>query len=152
MARPFGLIVIGCLTLSTFPAAAQSGPLEKKNISIAVGGSISQMNKAAYVIALNKKFFEQEGLEVTSTAFASGTAALQALVAGGADVAFTPDQPDGATRPLPTEWTGDDTGVGARGMHGKRGQHGDPMTKRDKLPQRLQAGGAVIARAAARLA
>jgi NitT/TauT family transport system substrate-binding protein len=69
------------------PVRAAEPALEKKQIAIAVGGSISQMNKIAYFVALNRKYFEQEGLTVDSTAFASGTAALQSLVAGGADVA-----------------------------------------------------------------
>lgn len=68
-------------------ASAQAPALEKKNVAISVGGSISQMNKVAYVVALHRKYFEQEGLNVDSTAFASGTAALQSLVGGGADVA-----------------------------------------------------------------
>jgi NitT/TauT family transport system substrate-binding protein len=70
------------------PATAADSPaLEKKNITIAVGGSISQMNKVAYFVALNRKYFEQEGLTVESNAFASGTAALQSIVGGSADVA-----------------------------------------------------------------
>ncbi|MGA2056181.1 MAG: ABC transporter substrate-binding protein [Bradyrhizobium sp.] len=69
------------------PATADSPALEKKNITIAVGGSISQMNKIAYFVALNRKYFEQEGLSVESNAFASGTAALQSLIGGSADVA-----------------------------------------------------------------
>src|SRR6202789_3755372 len=69
------------------PASADSPALEKTNITIAVGGSISQMNKIAYFVALNRKYFEQEGLTVDSNAFASGTAALQSLVGGSADVA-----------------------------------------------------------------
>ncbi len=68
-------------------ALADDAGLEKKNIAISVGGSISQMNKVAYFVALNRKYFEQEGLTVDSTAFASGTAALQSLIGGGADVA-----------------------------------------------------------------
>jgi NitT/TauT family transport system substrate-binding protein len=44
------------------------------------------MNKVAYVIALHRKYFEQEGLTVDSVAFASGTAALQNLIGGNADV------------------------------------------------------------------
>jgi NitT/TauT family transport system substrate-binding protein len=44
------------------------------------------MNKIAYFVALNRKYFEQEGLTVDSTAFASGTAALQNLIGGNADV------------------------------------------------------------------
>jgi NitT/TauT family transport system substrate-binding protein len=85
---------IAILMAAAVVAVAAAGPvraaepaLEKKQIAIAVGGSISQMNKVAYFIALNRKYFEQEGLTVDSTAFASGTAALQSLVAGGADVA-----------------------------------------------------------------
>ena len=70
------------------PATAADSPvLEKTNITIAVGGSISQMNKVAYFVALNRKYFEQEGLSVESNAFASGTAALQSIVGGSADVA-----------------------------------------------------------------
>jgi len=34
-----------------------------------VGGSVSQMNKIAYFVALNKKYFEQEGLTVEPTKF-----------------------------------------------------------------------------------
>ncbi|MDE1935492.1 ABC transporter substrate-binding protein [Bradyrhizobium sp.] len=68
-------------------AAADHPSLEKKNLTIAVGGSISQMNKVAYFVALNRKYFEQEGLAIESNAFASGTAALQSLVGGSADVA-----------------------------------------------------------------
>src|ERR1044072_6042827 len=44
------------------------------------------MNKIAYFVALNRKYFEQEVLQVESTAFSSGTAALQNLIGGNADV------------------------------------------------------------------
>lgn len=86
MARFSRILVAGLLGLAALPGAARAAELEKPSISIAVGGSISQMNKIAYFVALNKKFFEDEGLKVNSTAFNSGTAALQAVVAGGADV------------------------------------------------------------------
>ena len=80
--------VAGSLALAANgTAVAENAALEKTNIAISVGGSISQMNKVAYFVALNRKYFEQEGLTIDSTAFASGTAALQSLVAGGADVA-----------------------------------------------------------------
>jgi len=79
-------IAVVMTALTTLSATAQPA-LEKPEIALAVGGSISQMNKVAYAIALNKGFFKEEGLRVTSSAFASGTAALQALVAGSADVA-----------------------------------------------------------------
>src|SRR3954467_549907 len=67
-------------------AQAQAPKLEKTRIALSVGGSISQMNKGAYFVALNRKYFEQAGLTVDSTAFASGTAALQNLIGGNADV------------------------------------------------------------------
>jgi NitT/TauT family transport system substrate-binding protein len=86
MTRFFKLLVAGCLAASIVPAAAQNGALEKKKLVISVGGSISQMNKVAYVVAVQKKFFQEEGLEVESVPFASGTAGLQALIGGNSDV------------------------------------------------------------------
>ena len=83
--RAIAAAVISCLFLS--PALAQSPKLEKSHLAIAVGGSISQMNKVAYTVALHRKYFEKEGLTVDSSAFASGTAALQSLIGGSADVA-----------------------------------------------------------------
>jgi NitT/TauT family transport system substrate-binding protein len=76
--------VIG-LVVAT-PAFAQTAKLEKPRIALSVGGSVSQMNKIAYFVALNRKYFEQEGLTVDPTNFASGTAALQNLIGGNADV------------------------------------------------------------------
>src|SRR5438128_409934 len=67
-------------------ALAQEPKLGKPRIALSVGGSVSQMNKIAYFVALNKKYFEQEGLTVDPTNFASGTAALQNLIGGNADV------------------------------------------------------------------
>jgi NitT/TauT family transport system substrate-binding protein len=82
------LVIAGGITLTAMAlASAQTAKLEKTHISIAVGGSISQMNKVAYTMALHRKYFEQEGLTVDSSAFASGTAALQSLIGGSADVA-----------------------------------------------------------------
>jgi NitT/TauT family transport system substrate-binding protein len=75
--------VIGLVAAT--PAFAQAR-LEKPRIALSVGGSVSQMNKIAYFVALNKKYFEQEGLTVDPTNFASGTAALQNLIGGNADV------------------------------------------------------------------
>src|SRR5882757_724655 len=68
------------------PVFAQAPKLEKPRIALSVGGSVSQMNKIAYFIALNRKYFEQEGLTVDPTNFSSGTAALQNLIGGNADV------------------------------------------------------------------
>jgi len=80
------IVWLAALSLLAAPCMAQTAKLEKPRIALSVGGSISQMNKIAYFVALNKKYFEQEGLTVDSTAFASGTAALQNLVGGNADV------------------------------------------------------------------
>jgi NitT/TauT family transport system substrate-binding protein len=79
-------LLIACALAATSGARAQAPKLEKTRIALSVGGSISQMNKVAYFVALNRKYFEQEGLTVESTAFASGTAALQNLIGGNADV------------------------------------------------------------------
>jgi NitT/TauT family transport system substrate-binding protein len=80
------VLLIACTLTTTSIALAQAPKLEKTRIALSVGGSISQMNKVAYFVALNRKYFQQEGLEVESTAFASGTAALQNLIGGNADV------------------------------------------------------------------
>ena len=64
---------------------AQTIQVEKKSIVIAVGGTENQIDKLPYAIALNKGYFQQEGLEVKSIAFGSGTKGLQALIGGGAD-------------------------------------------------------------------
>jgi NitT/TauT family transport system substrate-binding protein len=85
MRRVIALACASILALATHSAFAQA-KLEKPRIALSVGGSISQMNKIAYFVALNRKYFEQEGLTVDSTAFASGTAALQNLIGGNADV------------------------------------------------------------------
>src|SRR5690349_15312243 len=84
--KPTVWLAAGAAVALASPALAQSPKLEKPHIALSVGGSISQMNKVAYFVALNRKYFEQEGLTVESTAFASGTAALQNLIARNADV------------------------------------------------------------------
>src|ERR1043165_3952553 len=68
--RRFGLIAMALGLLMTHGAFAQPPKLEKTRISLSVGGSISQMNKIAYFVALNRKYFQQEGLDVVSVAFA----------------------------------------------------------------------------------
>ena len=85
MKRIVWLVLAGAVGFCA-AAQAQTPKLEKPRIALSVGGSISQMNKVAYVIALHRKYFEQEGLTVDSVAFASGTAALQNLIGGNADV------------------------------------------------------------------
>src|SRR3954464_2372314 len=81
-----GWLAACALGLLTTSALAQTPKLEKPRIALSVGGSVSQMNKVAYFVALNRKYFEQEGLTVEPTNFSSGTAALQNLIGGNADV------------------------------------------------------------------
>ena len=78
--KRIGWLAAAAVVLFIAPAHAQTPKLEKTRISLSVGGSISQMNKVAYFVALNRKYFQQEGLDVESTAFSSGTAALQNLI------------------------------------------------------------------------
>lgn len=77
--------LIAAATLHSGAASAEVANLEKKQITIAVGGVASQIDKLPYAIALNKGFFKQEGLEVDSVVFGSGAKGLQALVGGQAD-------------------------------------------------------------------
>jgi NitT/TauT family transport system substrate-binding protein len=81
-----GWLAACALGLLTTSALAQTPKLEKPRIALSVGGSVSQMNKVAYFVALNRKYFELEGLTVEPTNFSSGTAALQNLIGGNADV------------------------------------------------------------------
>jgi NitT/TauT family transport system substrate-binding protein len=84
--RRIGVLVTATVLLIGQSAWAQAPKLEKTHIALSVGGSVSQMNKVAYFVALNRKYFDQEGLTVESTPFASGSAALQNLIGGNADV------------------------------------------------------------------
>jgi NitT/TauT family transport system substrate-binding protein len=84
--RWVGCVVLAWALFAIQAASAQTPKLEKTRISLSVGGSISQMNKIAYFVALNRKYFQQEGLDVESVVFSSGTAALQNLIGGNADV------------------------------------------------------------------
>src|SRR2546423_9181037 len=84
--KRIGWLAVASAFMSVGPALAQAPKLEQTRISLSVGGSISQMNKVAYFVALNRNYFRQEGLDVESTASSSGTAALQNLIGGNADV------------------------------------------------------------------
>src|SRR5256714_10334848 len=81
-----GVFAIAGMILLVGAALGQTPKLERTRIALSVGGSISQMDKVAYFVGLNRKYFQREGLDVESTAFASGTAALQNLIGGNADV------------------------------------------------------------------
>jgi len=65
--------------------AAAPGPLEKKNVTIAVGGK-TLFYYLPLTLAERLGYFKDEGLEVQIADFAGGAKALQALMGGSADL------------------------------------------------------------------
>jgi len=86
IASIFGAAVLAAGLFCATGLAAQNGPLEKKSLTLAVGGTAADLDKLGYAIALNKGFFKEEGIELNSIDMFSGTRALQALVGGNVDV------------------------------------------------------------------
>lgn len=82
--RKIGLAV-AALTLSSMPALAQSGGLEKPDVHIAVGGKAS-FYYLPLTIAEQLGYFKEEGLNVRFSDFTGGAQALRAVVGGSADV------------------------------------------------------------------
>ncbi|MGB2816282.1 MAG: ABC transporter substrate-binding protein [Burkholderiaceae bacterium] len=71
--------------LAAFPAIGSAQGIERKKVTIAVGGK-NLLYYLPLTIAEQKKFFQEEGLEVEIVDFAGGARALQAVVGGSADV------------------------------------------------------------------
>src|SRR5512137_76135 len=67
------------------PSMAAAQALEKKKVTIAVGGK-NLLYYLPLTIAEQLKYFQAEGLEVEIVDFAGGARALQAVVGGSADV------------------------------------------------------------------
>jgi NitT/TauT family transport system substrate-binding protein len=67
------------------PSLAGAQALEKRKVTIAVGGK-NLLYYLPLTIAEQMKYFEAEGLEVEIVDFAGGARALQAVVGGSADV------------------------------------------------------------------
>ncbi|HQR56583.1 MAG TPA: ABC transporter substrate-binding protein [Burkholderiaceae bacterium] len=67
------------------PALASAQALEKKKVTIAVGGK-NLLYYLPLTVAEQKGFFKDEGLDVEIVDFAGGARALQAVVGGSADV------------------------------------------------------------------
>ncbi len=67
------------------PMVARSRALERKKVSIAVGGK-NLLYYLPLTIAEQLKYFEAEGLDLSIVDFAGGARALQAVVGGSADV------------------------------------------------------------------
>jgi NitT/TauT family transport system substrate-binding protein len=77
------LVLIGLTLCAAATASAQS--LEKKRITLAVGGK-SLLYYLPLTIAERKGYFKAEGLDVEIVDFPGGAKALQAMVGGSADV------------------------------------------------------------------
>ena len=71
--------------IAAFPRAVPAQAPERKKVTIAVGGK-NLLYYLPLTVAEQKKFFEEEGLEVNIVDFAGGARALQAVVGGRADV------------------------------------------------------------------
>ena len=78
------VLAAGIATL-LFPALLSAQVLEKKKVTIAVGGK-NLLYYLPLTVAEQKGFFKDEGLEVEIVDFAGGARALQAVVGGSADV------------------------------------------------------------------
>jgi len=69
----------------TVPVSAQNGALEKKAITIAMGGK--NLYYLPLTIAERLGYFKEEGLDATIVDFAAGAKAAEAMLGGSADVA-----------------------------------------------------------------
>jgi NitT/TauT family transport system substrate-binding protein len=78
------VLAAGIATL-LFPALLSAQVLEKKKVTIAVGGK-NLLYYPPLTVAEQKGFFKDEGLDVEIVDFAGGARALQAVVGGSADV------------------------------------------------------------------
>jgi NitT/TauT family transport system substrate-binding protein len=75
----------GVTAALTTPARVLAQALERKKLTIAVGGK-NLLYYLPLTIAEQLKYFEAEGLEVSIVDFAGGARALQAVVGGSAEV------------------------------------------------------------------
>jgi len=78
------VLLAGAATL-LFPPLVSAQALEKKKVTIAVGGK-NLLYYLPLTVAEQKGFFKDEGLDVEIVDFAGGAKALQAVVGGSADV------------------------------------------------------------------
>jgi NitT/TauT family transport system substrate-binding protein len=79
-----GFVIAGAAVLA-LPLLSHAQSLEKKKVTIAVGGK-NLLYYLPLTIAEQRGFFKDEGLEVEIADFAGGARALQAVVGGSADV------------------------------------------------------------------
>jgi NitT/TauT family transport system substrate-binding protein len=78
-----------CITgiaLLAWSFTASAADVEKKKITMAIAGTSTQIYFLAVNVAKAHNFFKKEGLDVETVDFAGGAKALEALVAGSADI------------------------------------------------------------------
>jgi NitT/TauT family transport system substrate-binding protein len=78
-------VLLAAAVTILFPALAAAQTLEKKKVTIAVGGK-NLLYYLPLTIAEHRGYFKDEGLDVEIADFAGGARALQAVVGGSADV------------------------------------------------------------------
>jgi len=78
-------VLLAAAATLLFPALVAAQALEKKKVTIAVGGK-NLLYYLPLTVAEQKGFFKDEGLDVEIVDFAGGSRALQAVVGGSADV------------------------------------------------------------------
>ena len=83
--REFLAAAAAASALAAIPARTAAQTLEKRKVTIAVGGK-NLLYYLPLTIAEQMKYFAAEGLEVEIVDFAGGSRALQAVVGGSADV------------------------------------------------------------------
>lgn len=77
--------ILSAALLSTLPQAANAQAPEKRKVNIATASL--GLPYLPLIIAQQRKYFADEGLEVEIAAFAGGSKALQSLMGGSSDVA-----------------------------------------------------------------
>jgi NitT/TauT family transport system substrate-binding protein len=78
-------VLVAAAATVVFPALVSAQALEKKKVTIAVGGK-NLLYYLPLTVAEQKGYFKDEGLEIEIVDFAGGARALQAVVGGSADV------------------------------------------------------------------
>ncbi len=78
-------VLFAAAAIVLVPALVSAQALEKKKVTIAVGGK-NLLYYLPLTVAEQKGFFKDEGLDVEIVDFAGGARALQAVVGGSADV------------------------------------------------------------------
>jgi NitT/TauT family transport system substrate-binding protein len=78
-------IFAALLTATLVPSASAQSTPEKRNVNVATASL--GLPYLPLIIAQQRKYFTEEGLEVEIAAFAGGSKALQSLMGGSSDVA-----------------------------------------------------------------